>query len=418
MRLGEIANAGVADRGKPLDGVRVLSFEQMQALPFATQLLARLGAEVVKVESPAGDLGRTSAPMMTDPQDRPVGATFLRNNLNKRSVCVNLKDERGRGLVLGLSSGFDIVAESFRPGAMRALRLAYEDFAAVNPTVIYASVSGFGPPSGDGNGASPYAAWPALAPIVEAMSGIYEMKRSGDEPPVVAPVGGLGDLSTALFATIGILAALRDRDRTGEGQQVDVAMLDATIAMTDVVSNFWSMGMNGGDIGPLILGGFRARDGWFILQVAREQHFARLVDFIGRPDWASDPRFATRQGWVDHLEDVLRPAIEGWAASLTKLEACEALAAAGIAAGPCFSDEEVVHDPHVAGRDMLVEMPRSDGVDQPVLTPGNPVRLSKVARGPETRVPWLGEHTGEVLRKDLGLTDEELDSLRVEGVVS
>jgi formyl-CoA transferase len=418
MRLGDIANAGVADRGKPLDGVRVLSFEQMQALPFATQLLARLGAEVVKVESPAGDLGRTSAPMMTDPQDRPVGATFLRNNLNKRSMCVNLKEERGRELVLRLSSGFDIVAESFRPGAMRALGLAYEDFAAVNPAVVYASVSGFGPPSADGNGASPYAGWPALAPIVEAMSGIYEMKRSGDEPPVVAPVGGLGDLSTALFATIGILAALRDRDRTGEGQQVDVAMLDATIAMTDVVTNFWSMGMNGGDIGPLILGGFRARDGWFILQVAREQHFTRLVDFIGRSEWASDPRFATRQGWVDHLEDVLRPAIEGWAASLTKLEACEALAAAGIAAGPCFSDEEVVHDPHVAARDMLVEMPRSDGVDQPVLTPGNPVRLSKVARGPETRVPWLGEHTGEVLRKDLGLTDEELDSLRVEGVVS
>jgi formyl-CoA transferase len=371
---------------------------------------------VVKVESPVGDLGRTSAPMMTDPQDRPVGATFLRNNLNKRSMCVNLKDERGRDLVLRLSAGFDVVAESFRPGAMSALGLAYEDFAAVNPAVIYLSVSGFGPDSGDS--ASPYAAWPALAPIVEAMSGIYEMKRSGDEPPAVAPVGGLGDLSTALFAAIGILAALRDRDRTGEGQQVDVAMLDATIAMTDVVSNFWSMGMNGGDLGPLILGGFRAKDGWFILQVAREQQFTKLVDFIGRPEWASDPRFATRQGWVDNLEEVLRPAIEGWAGSLTKLEACEALSAAGIAAGPCLSDEEVVHDPHVAARDMLVEMPRSDGVDQPILTPGNPVRLSKVARGPETRVPWLGEHTGEVLRKDMGLTDEELDALRAEGVVT
>ncbi len=418
MRLGEIANAGVAGRGKPLDGIRVLSFEQMQALPFATQLLARLGAEVVKVESLMGDLGRTSAPMVTDPWDRPVGATFLRNNLNKRSVCVNLKDERGRDLVLRLSAGFDVVAESLRPGAMRALRLAYEDFAAVDPAVIYASVSGFGPVAGNGDGASPYAGWPALAPIVEAMSGIYEMKRSGDEPPVVAPVGGLGDLGTALFATVGVLAALRDRDRTGEGQQVDVAMLDATIAMTDVVTNFWSMGMSGGDIGPLILDGFRARDGWFILQVARERQFAKLVDFIGHPEWASDPRFATRQGWVDHLDEVLRPAIEGWAASLTKLEACEALAAAGIAAGPCFSDEEVVHDPHVAARDMLVEMPRSDGVDQPVLAPGNPVRLSQVSRGPETRVPWLGEHTVEVLRKDLGLTDEQLDSLRAEGVVS
>ena len=421
MRLGDIANPAAMERGKPLDGVRVLSFEQMQALPFATQLLARLGAEVVKVESPAGDLGRTSAPRIADPQGRPVGATFLRNNLNKRSLCIDLKNERGRDLVLGLASRFDVVAENFKAGSMDALGLDYASFAAVNPAVIYVSVSGFGPVSGsdgaDGR-ASPYATWPAMAPIVEAMSGIYEMKRVGDEPPVVAPVGGLGDLSAALFATIGTLAALRDRDRSGEGQRVDVAMLDATIAMTDIVANFRSMGLQGGDIGPLILHGFRARDGWFILQIAREQHFAKLVDFIGRPEWASDPRFATRQGWVDHLEDVLRPAIESWAGSLTKLEACGALAAAGIPAGPCLSDEEVVDDGHVVARDMLVEIPRPDGVDQPVLTPGNPVVLSKVSRGPETRIPWLGEHTGEVLSKELGLTEPELGALREDGVIA
>jgi crotonobetainyl-CoA:carnitine CoA-transferase CaiB-like acyl-CoA transferase len=257
-----------------------------------------------------------------------------------------------------------------------------------------------------------------MAPIVEAMSGIYEMKRDGDDPPVVAPVGGLGDLSAALFATIGVLAALRDRDRTGEGQHVDVAMLDATVAMTDIVANFWSMGLVGGDVGRMILDGFRAADGWFIIQVAREQHFAKLVEFVGHPEWVSDPRFASRQGWVDHLEGVLRPAIEGWAASLTKVEACQALAAAGIPAGPCFEAEDVVHDSHLAARDMLVEMPRPDGVQQPVLTPGNPVRLSRVSRGPETRVPWLGEHTGEVLRKELSLSEEELGALRADGVIA
>jgi formyl-CoA transferase len=417
MRLGDVANAELVDRGKPLDGVRVLSFEQMQALPFATQLLARLGADVVKVEPPAGDLGRTSQPAMTDPEGRAVGATFLRNNLGKRSLAVDLKRELGRQLVLELSSGFDVVADNFKHGAMDALELGYEDFAAVNPAVIYVSVSGFGTGDADGR-ASPYAGWPAMAPIVEAMSGIYEMKRVGTDRPVVAPVGGLGDLSAALFATVGVLAALRDRDRTGEGQRVDVAMLDATVAMTDIVPNFWSMGLEGGDVGRLILEGFRAADGWFILQVAREQHFAKLVDFIGHPEWVSDPRFATRQGWVDHLEDVLRPAIEGWASSRGKLEACRELAAAGIPAGPCFDQEELVHDPHLAARDMLVEMPRPDGVEQPVLTPGNPVQLSKVSRGPETRVPWLGEHTAEVLRKELRLSEEELDVLRADGVIT
>src|SRR5437763_4827490 len=230
---------------------------------------------------------------------------------------------------------------------MGALGLGYEDFAAVNRSVIYLSVSGFGAVAGSDGRASPYAGWPAMAPIVEAMSGIYEMKRQGGDPPVVAPVGALGDLSAALFAAVGVLAALRDRDRTGEGQQVDVAMLDATVAMTDIVANFWSMGLEGGDVGRFILDGFRAADGWFIIQVGREQHFARLVEFIGHPEWASDPRFATRQGGVDHLEDTLRPAIERWAAALSKVEACQALAAAGIPAGPRLDEEELGHSHHL-----------------------------------------------------------------------
>ncbi len=153
------------------------------------------------------------------------------------------------------------------------------------------------------------------------------------------------------------------------------------------------------------------------MQVGREQHFAKLVEVIGHPEWVEDARFASRQGWLDHLEDVLRPAIEEWASTRTKVEACEALGAAGIAAGPCLADEEIVADPHVAARDMLVEMPRTDGVAQPVLTPGNPVKMSKVAEGPESRVPWLGEHTDAVLRDELGLSDTELAQLHADGVI-
>jgi len=414
MRLGDVANAAAAGNGKPLDGVRILAIEQMQALPYATQLLARLGAEVVKVENPqGGDLGRGSQPAMTDPHGRTVGATFLRNNLNKRSVCIDLKSDAGRRLVLDLAPRFDVVAENSKAGAMSRLGLGYADVAAVHPRVVYLSVSGFG-----NTVPSPYDGWPAFAPIVEAMSGIYELKRRGDRPPLVAPVGALGDIGSALFGVIGVLAALRHRDATGQGQHVDVAMLDAMVAITDIVTNFWSLGLRGGESAPLIMDGFRARDGWFIIQVGREPQFAALAALVGQPGWPEDERFATRQGWVDHLDTVIRPAVEAWASGRSRLEACEAMSAAGIAAGPCFTDEEVVRDDHLAARHMLVEVPRTDGVDEPVLVPGNPVKLTNVAEGPETRVPWLGEHTDEVLSTELGLTPAELTELRANGTIT
>lgn len=414
MRLGDTANAVAAPHGRPLDGVRILALEQMQALPYATQLLARLGADIVKVEHPkGGDLGRGSQPAMADPAGRSVGATFLRNNLNKRSVCVDLKSERGRQLVLDLAPRFDIVAENSKAGAMARLGLGYAHVAAVHPAVIYLSVSGFG-----NTVPSPYDSWPAFAPIVEAMSGIYEFKRRGDDPPLVAPVGALGDIGSGLYAVIGVLAALRHRDATGLGQHVDIAMLDAMVAMTDLVTNFWSLGLRDGNTAPLIMDGFRASDGWFIVQVGREPQFATLAELVGHPGWVDDVRFAERRGWVEHLDTVIRPAVEAWAADKTRLQACEALSAAGIAAGPCFHDEEVVHDPHVAARNMLVEVPRTDGVAEPVLVPGNPVKLSNVAEGPETRVPWLGEHTDEVLGTELGLSADELSQLRADGVIA
>jgi formyl-CoA transferase len=413
VKLGDVANEAATPNGKPLDGVRVLALEQMQSLPWATQLLARLGADVVKVEHPTGgDSGRGSLPAMTDPEGRRVGATFLRNNLNKRSIGVDLKHPEGRRLVLDLAPRFDVVAENFRAGAADRLGLGWDDIAPVAPRAVYLSVSGFGA------GGSPYDRWPAYAPIAEPMSGIYELKRHGEDPPVVAPVGGLGDIGSALFAMVGVLAALRHRDTTGRGQRVDVAMLDAMVAIADIVPTFWSMGLRNGDLGPLIMHGFRAADGWFIIQVGREDQFAELVQAIGHPEWTTDARFADRQGWIDHLDDVLRPAIESWASTRTKVAACDDLAALGVAAGPCYTDEEVVADPHVAARDMLVELPRTDGVDEPVLIPGNPVKLSAVAQGPETRVPWLGEHTAEVLAAELGYDAARIAELRESGAVA
>jgi formyl-CoA transferase len=400
--------------GKPLSGVRILAIEQMQALPFATQLLARLGADVVKVEPVnGGDQARGSLPAIADPQGRRVGATFLRNNLNKRSVCIDLKAPAGRDLVLRLARGFDVVAENGRPGSMARLGLGYSHVTAVNPRCIYASVSGFG-----NTVDTPYRDWPAFAPVVEAMSGLYEMKRVEGQPPQPAPAGALGDIGAALFATIGILAALRHRDVTDVGQYVDIAMFDSIVAVTDVITNLWSMGASARTVGQLILRGFRAKDGWFMLQVGREHQFERLANLIGHREWLEDPRLASRQGWVDQMDDVLVPAIEDWAASMTKLEACHVLADAGIAAGPCLRDDEVAMDPHLAARQMLVPIERPDQLDRPVLVPASPVRMSGCSAEPDTPVPWLGQHTDEVLQAELGLSPDELAALRAQQVIA
>jgi crotonobetainyl-CoA:carnitine CoA-transferase CaiB-like acyl-CoA transferase len=415
VRLGDIANGDAAPYGKPLDGVRVLAAEQMQALPYATQMLARLGAEVVKVEHPVhGESGRGSTPAMTDPEGRSVGATYLRNNLDKRSLGLDLKAPEGRDLFLDLAANFDVVAENFKAGTMDRMGLGYDVVSARYPRAVYLSISGFGNTTD-----TPYRDWPAYASIVEAMSGIYEYKSGPDRPPVTIPVGALGDISSALFAIIGVLAALRHRDRTGVGQYVDIAMLDAMVAMTDVVTNFWSMGVRPepGKGLEVICEGFRASDGYVVVQIVREHQFAKLTDLVGRPEWKADPRFATRAGWAPHLETVIRPGVEAWTSQHTKLDAARAFTEAGIAAGPSNRAPDVIADPHVAARHMLVEVPRTDGGD-PVLVPGNPVKLSKMAEGPETRVPWVGEHTDAVLRSELGLDDETLGRLRGMGVIT
>ena len=397
MRLGESANDAAAPFGRPLDGVRIVSLEQMQALPFATQLCARLGADVIKVEQVGrGDAGRAAAPAVTRENGERIGATFLRNNLDKRSVAIDLTSDRGRRLVVDLAGTADVVAENLGPGRAKKFGLDYASLAPDLPAMIYLSISGFG-----SDGRSPYDAWPAYASVAEALSGIYEYSRLPDRPPVLSPSGGLGDTGTGLFAVIGILAALRHREATGLGQNVDVAMLDAMLSLADVSFNFWSMGLRGNRQAPLIMDGFRASDGWFIIQVGREHQFERLAHTIGKPEWLTDPKFETREGWRTHLEDTIRPAVEAWAGTRTRLEVCDALARDGIAAGPCHTPEDIVADPHVAARNMLVEIPRTDGDDEPVLVPGNPVKLSRVAQGPETYPPRLGEHTESVLRSEL-----------------
>ncbi len=415
MKLGSIANEQPAGTPKPLAGVRVLAAEQMAAMPFGTQLLARLGADVVKVEHPkSGDSGRGSTPAVEDPFGRNVGATYLRNNLNKRSITIDLKAPEGVALFLELSTKFDIVCENFRAGTADRLGIGYEAVKAHKPDIVYASVSGFG-----NDPASPYMNRAAYASVVEGMSGIYEYKRKPSRSPQANPVGALGDISSALFCVVGILAALRHRDLTGEGQQIDVAMLDATMAMTDIVSNFYSMGISSeAESGVGIVETFAAGEGHFVLQCVREHHFAELAKIVGHPEWLEDERLAVRSGWSVHFDDMLKPAIEAWAKSMTNKEAVEALAKVGLAAGESNTSADIVGDPHVSARHMLIEMDRPDpSSGDPVLIPGNPIKMSRTQEGPETRVPWLGEHTDEILAAELGLDAEAIEALRANGVV-
>lgn len=415
MRIGEVRHPERAGSPKPLAGVRVLAVEQMQALPYATQLLTHLGAEVVKVEHPErGDTGRASRPALTDRDGRTVGATYLRNNLSKRSIGLDLKHPEGRALFERLVPCFDVVAENMRAGAMERLGLGYETLAAGHPALVYVSISGFG-----NLDPSPYADWPAYAPVAEAMGGLYEPNRKEGQPPPVVVAGALGDNASALFAVIGTLAALRERDRSGRGQHVDVAMYDAMIAMTDMVPFLWSMGapahMAAAGTTALV-GAFAARDGHFVLAVFREHHFERLARTVGHPEWLEDPRLATREGWARHTEDLIRPALEAWASDKGKLEAARLLCEEGVVAGPSNRAEDLAADSHVEARNMLIEVPRPDA-DRPYLVVGNPVKMSRAAEGPVGPVPGLGEHTDEVLGRELGLEGEALAGLRARGAI-
>jgi formyl-CoA transferase len=397
----------------PLDGVRILALEQMQSVPYATQLLARLGADVVKVEPLTGESGRHARPAMADETGGLNGCTFLRNNLGKHSIAVDLKAPEGRDLLLALSDRYDVIAQNFRAGALDRLGLGYAALVARNPSVIYLSVSGFGVTTDDG-----YRSWPAYAPIAEAMAGLYMYQAPPEGlPPAVSPMGALGDTATALFAAVGILAALNDRSRTGLGQHIDVGMYDALVALNDAGVNYWSMGIRDGSP-PIINDAFRARDGWFVMQVPRRHMFEALAGIVGCPEWIDDASLAEGSQWKARLEDCIRPAVERWAGPFDRDEACSRLGQVGIAAGPVRTAGEVIQDQHLRTRNMIVPLASTDGRTEPVLAVGNPVKLSSMVEDVVSAVPRLGQHTDEVLGKELGLDRAEIDQLRARGVVA
>jgi crotonobetainyl-CoA:carnitine CoA-transferase CaiB-like acyl-CoA transferase len=375
-----------------LDGVRVLELARFQAGPRGGMILSDLGAEVIKIEPPGGEETRRHPPLV-----RGQSVYFTVYNRGKKSVCLDLRTAAGKDVFAALVKKSDVVLENFRPGVMRAMGFDYDRLRALNPGIVLVSVSGFGQ-------YGPYTERPAFDPLGQAMSGL--MSLTGQ--PVGQPLGtasSVVDRYTALHATIGTLAALRHRDRTGEGQLVDVCLLDSALTMVEIPASYYlATGAEGGEGGRPP---YRARDGWVVISAAGREMAARLMRIVGAEDDAT-PMPGSSVG------DRRRAFVERWCAEHTVEEICATLTAAGVPVGPVRTIPEVVQDPHLWEREMLVKM--EDAIAGEMYVPGVTIKMSRTP-GRVGPVPAPGQHTADVLREVLGLDDAGIEALRAQGAV-
>jgi crotonobetainyl-CoA:carnitine CoA-transferase CaiB-like acyl-CoA transferase len=395
----------------PLSGIRVLDLTRVLAGPTCTQMLGDLGAEVIKVERPgAGDDTRGFAPPFWP--ETQESAYFLGVNRNKRSVTLDIARPEGQAIVHRLLARCDILVENFKVGALAKYGLGWEQLKAEHPRLIYCSITGFGQ-------TGPYAPRPGYDALVQAMGGVMSLTGEPDGPPqkVGVPVA---DLFAGLYGCIGILAALNHRNATGEGQQIDIGMLDTHVAwLANQGMNYLATGEDPPRLGnqhPNIAPyqEFPTGDGYIILAVGNDPTFERFCKAFGQEHLLADPRFATNADRVRNraaTTEALTPVMR----SKTTAEWIEALEALKIGCGPINTLRQVFADPHVVARDMVVEMAHASGAAVRVIA--NPVKLSATPPSYRTAPPALGEHTEAVLRETLGMGEAEIADLKAKGVV-
>ena len=398
-----------------LHGVRVIDFTQMLAGPFCTQLLADQGADVVKVEPLKGDDCRIAGPYHPDDSLRAFGGYFASVNRNKRSICLDLKDSDAREVVLDLVQDADVVVENFRAGVMERLGLGYETLRERNPKLVYAAIRGFGDPR---TGKSPYSEWPAYDVIAQAMGGL--MQINGPDPQTPLKVGpGVGDLYPATLCAFGITAALLHAGRTGQGQFLDVAMVDSVLALCErtIYQNAYQglVPHPDGNRHPLLspFGLFKAKDGFVTLAAHFDAWWAKLCELIGRADLVSDPRCASAEARVAN-RDFVYGQLELFTAAHTKAELASLLGGQ-IPFGPVNNVAEIVANPHFAIREMVVEV-EHPGVVQPMRVAGIPVKMTDTPGRVVRRAPLAGEQTDEILR-EVGLNESRITDLHARHVV-
>ncbi|MSP31606.1 MAG: CoA transferase [Pseudolabrys sp.] len=387
----------------PLEGVRILELGQIIAGTYGSQVLSDLGAEVIKVESPDGDLGRN--PSIA--HYRGLSGLFLTLNRNKKSVVINLKTDAGRELFYGLIKVCDVVIDNFRPGVLERLRIDYDTLSAINSRIIQCSVTGFG-------SSGVYQNYPALDINIQAISGHMAITGEAGRPPVRVGIP-LADLSGGIFSCKGILAALFDRERSGKGRRIELSMFDSMLNLLGYIGTMW---LTNGEL-PKPPGSahdytvpwqaFAAKDGHVVVATRQEVFWRRLCDVVGRPELADDPRFVSNSKRVENRDKLIPQLVEIFSTQ-TVAHWLERLRAAEVPAAPVNNLDGAFSEPPVAERGMIVEYDHPD-VGK-VRLPGNPIKMSGMNEAISKPAPRLGEHTDVVLGELLNLSADQIADLR------
>src|SRR5579863_3861313 len=404
----------------PLSHVRVLELSRVLAGPWAAQTLADLGADVIKVEKPgAGDDTRTYAPPYArarDGAESGESAYFLSTNRGKRSVTIDLVHPEGQKLVRALAGKSDVVIENFKADGLAKYGLDYPSLKALNPGLVYCSITGFGQ-------TGPYRHKPGYDFMIQGIGGLMSITGEPDERPGGGPVKvgvAVADVFTGLYAAIAILGALAHRDRTGAGQHIDLALLDTQVAvLANQAMNYLVTG-----VAPQRLGNshpnivpyqvFATSDGYIIVAVGNETQFARMCEVIGRPDLASDERFATNAARVNHRGEIVA-ILHGVFVTRTMRDWLDALERVGVPCGPINTIADVFADPQVQARGLRLDLPHPAIGTVPSVA--NPIKYSATPISYRSAPPMLGADTDEILRDMLGVTPDEIARLRKSGVV-
>jgi crotonobetainyl-CoA:carnitine CoA-transferase CaiB-like acyl-CoA transferase len=401
-----------------LDGIKVLDLSRVLAGPWSTQILADFGADVIKIELPGqGDDTRAwGPPNLIGPDGQPEmgeSAYYLCANRNKRSAAINLAHSEGAELIRKLAAEADIIVENFKVGGLKKYGLDYPSIRAINPRAVYCSITGFGQ-------TGPYAMRGGYDFVAQGMSGFMSITGEEHGGPLRAGVA-MADLSTGMYATVSILAALRHAERTGEGQQIDISLLDTQIAMlANQASNYLV-----GDIVPGRLGNrhptvvpyktFDVADGIMIIAVGNDRQFRALCEEMGVAHLADDPRFATSRARLINrveIETIIQDLVRGF----PRGELIARFEAKGVPAGPVNTIKDMFEDPFIEARGTVHRFRREDGVEIP--TVAYPGKLSATPADYRREPPRVGEHTMEVLRDWLPIADEALDALAAQGIIA
>jgi CoA:oxalate CoA-transferase len=393
-----------------LAGIRVLDLTRFLAGPFCTTMLADLGAEVVKIESPkGGDEGRYGYPTVDG-----VPVFFLALNRGKKGITLDLRQDEGRALLRRLLPHFDVLVENFAGGTLARWGLAPAELCRQHPRLIVASLSGFGQ-------TGPWAQRPSYDIITQAASGFMSLTGFPDDPPTRGG-GSLGDYVQGLFGAIGVLGALCARARTGRGQTVDVSSQDAMFWLLDgwpgifAASGRLPRRVGNRHLSTAPYDSYRARDGWVVIAVASNKLFRALAAAIGRPELGQDPRFRGVAGRVERSDEI-NDIVSAWVAERTVDAVVRALGpdGAGVPCSPVYTVDELLSHPQLLAREMIQRLPQATLGE--VVAPGVVVKLSETPGEVRCPGPEIGEHTSDVYRELLGLSDEELAGLRARQVI-